>query len=71
MTTIKAKKVIENHAAFKKFYSLTGEDYNSALEIWIEQYYSLVGVHSADEAEKLIYNIENIKTKGYDRGSIR
>lgn len=56
----KAKKLIEKHRNFKSFYNLTGEDYNSALMMWLETHYDLVDVWDEDDAIELSKQIEQL-----------
>ena len=58
----KLKKIqnkIEKHPAFDKYFRLTGDSYEDALEMWIEKYYDMVDIYSAEDAENLITQLIN------------
>lgn len=61
MSIEEIKRVIESHETFKKYFTLTGEDYSAALDLWIPQYHYLVDVYSEGEASILINKINKIK----------
>jgi hypothetical protein len=51
------KKQIETSKDFNTYFSYTGEDYDSALELWIEKNHDIVDVWSPEDATKLINDI--------------
>ena len=47
------KKKIESDKDFQKYFRDTGEDYDQALEMWLEDEGYSIGIESAEEAEEL------------------